>query len=283
MTTFESRPVWEQVDLIKKTIDTECLTPELPDDIHQIRLGSQEALKASALDIFWTIKRMCHYSRSSEWTKLWPLINYLVNNFFSSEDYALGLYEVCARRKTPTARQRPEGIIFSEETREQPDYTFPCYRLKRRRVEVAGLQLPGDLLRMAYSDGASTRGVRWTQAAVRKTLGGQANTIWNEYKYFLANRDNDDGAIRQQNIIPAVHAMTPEGSTERLTPMFSLTRFHRNWSFGPLTRVRVLTVELHPESAQILSIRDIPQVIGGLAYAAPDVDRLIRQALLDAY
>lgn len=280
LSVFAGELVEQLRPLVEQNLGTGGLSPRAErGDVHLIRVGSQRVLRRSARDIYAAIQRMCRVNGFEFFHANGDLLEYLVGHFFADDDAALGLYEVCTERLTPAARERPPGVAFDEGRSTPPDYLAPADRPSQVLLSLGGVPTPVNVDTFGHRDGESRRGVELARVFVgRKLSDGHSDCRWASERIFLVDRVADHDAIRR-NMVPALEPLTSPDSPIRTTLMVSLTNFGADWSLGPLTPVHVLTLEFHPGTGKVLSIRNIPQLLGGLLLAVPDVAELLGRAL----
>lgn len=271
---------WESLDLVKRAIARGHLSsPAETAGVHLMRIGPQDVLRESALDMYWAVLRMCKFAETTAWKSQRKLLDRLVHQFFKKVDSSFGWYDVLTHRQKATERQRPGSGITLTESEARPYYLAPARDLPGCDIVLGGVKLPGEELPLAYRDGERREGLELTALAVQRTLRSATTKVWSERWYFLASRDADEADLRS-GLIPAQVPLLQGEPDLRTTPILSLFRLSPVWR-GAKTRVAVFTLELHPGTGMIVSIRSMPNSFANALTLSPHVHDLLLQALTE--
>ena len=279
MTGSEKRPIWQSPGLVKRALKRELLSPEYrSNDGHIVRVGNHEVLSACANLIHESTIDVCDFAEPKGWNLQFPLLECVVERFFRGERATFGGFEVMKERRKATARVTPESNAKLTQAPSKPTYLAPVRQLRSAAVDIGGvIEIPGDLLKFAYRDGATKKGTTFTETRVPRTLISGEARVWTEYLYSLARSDDDDDLLRRGVIPGQVSHLSKDGIIRR-TPIITLFRYVPG-KFGSGMHTEMLCIEIHPGTGMLIDLRGIRQELGALMTATPQHHKTILKTL----
>lgn len=262
----DRRPIWEDALAWTKASAAGCLVqtenPAVqlaagesrpPFNFHLLRFGPQRTLHTHGESVFDQIRSECDFSEWDCWDDQKRWLMELFRTFYPEDEDAIGTFSVLAARRPSAFREWQDPTITITQGVARPHYLMPVSKLGKRPLMLGDRALSTQGLRLA---GASESSFRKASVAmtvvprrVRSTRFG-IDARYDEYWVCLAERTDHHQLLRDGRLPVAGenHYKWAEGRL-RFTPLLNLVSISRTLMYT------ILTAELHPVSAEVLSLR----------------------------
>ncbi len=287
----ELQPIWRdgalfaRASVADRIVCREHLSVQLavgesrpPFNFHQLWLGQQKHLHQMGLRVFDQVRADCDFGAWDCWDEQRGWLSNLFREFFPENEEAIGVCSVLASRRPAWCRTQQDPTISITQGVARPYYLRGVSQLGKAALTLGDRRIPTVGMRMAGMSERSFRKSKITMTVVprrAKSTRHGLNSSYDEYWICLADPVDHADLLRQGRLPVAGEAFYHWGEGRiRVSPIVNLIAISRTLMYS------VLAVELHPVSAEVLSIRWTRYPLSvAMLQASPIQHYAIQQAL----
>ena len=287
----ERQPIWEdhgsfmRASVANRVVTTEHeavnLTAEEyrpPSNFHHMRFGPQTHLHGLGLSVFDQVRRDCDFGSWDCWDDQRTWLMNLFRMFFPEDEESIGACSVLSARRPAWCRTSQDPTITITQGLARPHFVRSVSKLDKHPLALGDRLIPTEGLRLAGMSEHAFRKAKVAMTVVprraRSTRFG-IDSRYDEYWVCLANPADHQELLRSGCLPIAGERYYQWGEGRlRYSPLVNLVSISRHLIYS------VLAVELHPVSAEVLSLRwtRYPLAVAMLQ-ASPIQHYAIQQAL----
>lgn len=242
------------------------------------RLGSQRNLHDIGQVVFDQIRADCDFGSWDCWDDQRVWFVELIRQFFPEHEESIGVCSVLAARRPAWCRTQQDPTIAISQGVARPHFLHSVRKIPGRRLTLGDKQLPMRGLRLAGMSEHVFRKAKLTMTVVPRRVVSSRFQIDSRYEEFwvtLANPADHREALQQGKLPVAGESFYQWGHGRiRCSPLVNLIGISRSLMYS------VLAIELHPVSAEVLSLRWSRYPLSvAMVQASPVEHYAIQQAL----
>ena len=252
--------------------------PRISVNFHDLRLGPQRLLHGHGEYAFDQIRDLFDFGSWDAWDHQRQWVINLFRAFYGEHEDAIGTFSILAVRRPAAFRVQQDPTIVIAQSTGRIHFTRQPRLRRNHSIRIGDIRVSTEGLRFAGADNPTLRSGHMAMTVVpRQVRSSQFNFMarFEEFWWCLAD-PVDHRELLQQGRLPAWGERIYEGQAGRIrtSPLLNLVRISRDLTYT------LLTIELDPASAEVMSIRWVRSPLAvAMLQASPVEHHAVKSAL----